>query len=768
MSNPYHRPPTSQQSLTQGQQQARSVRTILPKGIRMLSRKEMTSRNRPVLQDKTNSNRGGYMTPSATDDCSTANSLFSTNHHRGPRDSYGVPTESPSPSAFWKSSDIPSAADHASPYLPKRRIPSNANMPSPTDEDMYLDDDESILSSQCSSVEEANDMYTFATAAASILQQAREEEEEFSLPTSPEESSVDYTAFTPTTPAMRYQEDTPVSSKYPTPGDKDTPLARNTNTLKNEMLVSPYRRDIPTDDDGHIMIPWEKTRPPTSDPSARSLPSMLGGEPGSSNSSVAELESPALFLESSMGDQDTGEFDAIQSPKSVEFSLDNCKPPPNDSPKSVEFSLDLCQANPVATTRDVSTSNPRTGQSAPVLTVKEEEINDTVPGVGSSTATDAVATNDSENMIKLSGGDIEVPTSGTLDGRDDGMAKEPSEKNNRCQVPSWWKIVALFLLACTVLIPIFVGKWRNRTETSSNLAKGDEADGEVPTVTPIEPLSEPTPSPSIPPLAPSVEATPSPTLGQASQQPVSTPSPTGASQLRPTSSGNAPIGRPSAMEPLTPEPAPTLSPIWTSVQAGEDELESFSLSEIHWPHYQNNNGLRLEIVNTLDDHWQVDLAATVETWNSLGSINLTIVNASNVDEENCEPVWGKIKICNHDYGETNWRGMVQVFFRSGNIVATSIRVNDFYAMERGWAQYTLCHQLGHSFGLGDSLNFNCMKRLSIYNEAISLQLRYPDDGIGLLLKNAYGKVGGRRLKGSFLPAEEQETTGYDKVMNYFT
>jgi hypothetical protein len=151
-------------------------------------------------------------------------------------------------------------------------------------------------------------------------------------------------------------------------------------------------------------------------------------------------------------------------------------------------------------------------------------------------------------------------------------------------------------------------------------------------------------------------------------------------------------------------------------------------------------------------------------------MDLTVVNVTSEEEEECEPVWGKIKICNQNYGETNWRGMIQVFLRSGDVVATSLRLNDFYPLERGWAQYTLCHQLGHAFGLGDGVDLNCMKSVNLYHDEISIQLQNPDDSVGVLLREAYGEVGERRrrrLQGSFQHAKKQAKSGYEQVLKYY-
>ncbi|CAJ1944455.1 unnamed protein product [Cylindrotheca closterium] len=288
----------------------------------------------------------------------------------------------------------------------------------------------------------------------------------------------------------------------------------------------------------------------------------------------------------------------------------------------------------------------------------------------------------------------------------------------------------------------------------------------VPTQTPTKrPTNVPSLNPSItatamPTIRETDQATPTPSLSQ-TRRPTTGAAPIGRPS-RPLSDGNAPIGRPSLGSTTTVgmEPEPTLSPIWSALLV-DDAVDDTNLGETHWPQFESKDGLRLEILSTLDDQWKPALDTTVSDWNAFGSVELTV--AVSPPDEECEPVWGKIKICNDDFGETNWRSSIEVYFRSDNIFSVSIRVNDFYKIDQGWAQYTLCHQLGHAFGLGNALELNCMRPVSLFSDAVSIQLQAPDQSIGELLDDAYGSISGgqRSLQRKMKPVGH-----FDRVARY--
>ncbi|KAI2512283.1 hypothetical protein MHU86_2159 [Fragilaria crotonensis] len=112
-------------------------------------------------------------------------------------------------------------------------------------------------------------------------------------------------------------------------------------------------------------------------------------------------------------------------------------------------------------------------------------------------------------------------------------------------------------------------------------------------------------------------------------------------------------------------------------------------------------GLQLEVLNALESKWDALFSVAIKNWDSGNPDALTLsVSKVSVDKD-CSQVTGKLKVCNGDYGDTKWRGINQVIISNGFIVSSSARLNEFYlaTADESQRQYTICHEIGHGFGL---------------------------------------------------------------------
>ena len=179
---------------------------------------------------------------------------------------------------------------------------------------------------------------------------------------------------------------------------------------------------------------------------------------------------------------------------------------------------------------------------------------------------------------------------------------------------------------------------------------------------------------------------------------------------------------------------------------------------------EGSGGLEVEFLNALDSSWQVEFQLGIADWD-YGNPDALTLSSTQIDiETKCSHVEGKVKVCNGDYGSTNWRGLCEVLQdRDGFITSANVRMNEFYlASEPEARQYSMCHELGHSFGLPHSdEDFenedlgNCMDYT--FNWDIN---KHPDETNYSYLSNLYGVVGGRRLRRRQLESKRQSTPSH--------
>jgi hypothetical protein len=124
-------------------------------------------------------------------------------------------------------------------------------------------------------------------------------------------------------------------------------------------------------------------------------------------------------------------------------------------------------------------------------------------------------------------------------------------------------------------------------------------------------------------------------------------------------------------------------------------------SQVRWPS-QGGQGIALEVLNAADESWEKWIQLTVSDWDhgdpNIDPLSLTITRVER--DINCTQVEGKIKLCNGDYGETQWRGLNDVAYivHTNQIVSSAARLNEWYLQKESDDQklYTVCHELGTS------------------------------------------------------------------------
>jgi len=166
----------------------------------------------------------------------------------------------------------------------------------------------------------------------------------------------------------------------------------------------------------------------------------------------------------------------------------------------------------------------------------------------------------------------------------------------------------------------------------------------------------------------------------------------------------------------------------------------------HW-FVLHQTGLDLMILNALTDDWQKEFQTAVTQWDN-GKPDALTLQTERVDVDvECEPSVGFLKVCNGDYGATDWRGINLVLLDTQKrwIFASTVKMNEYFLAGASAAQrqYTMCHELGHGFGLPhwdtDMHNANMGNCMDYTDRPKTNQ--QPDTSNFNFLKDLYGEVG---------------------------
>jgi hypothetical protein len=103
------------------------------------------------------------------------------------------------------------------------------------------------------------------------------------------------------------------------------------------------------------------------------------------------------------------------------------------------------------------------------------------------------------------------------------------------------------------------------------------------------------------------------------------------------------------------------------------------------------NGLTLTVINALETGTSYNeyLDEYILKWQLSDAL---ILNTVRVDHDpECDPVLGRVKVCNSDYGATDWRGIAISLLQGGYIRYSIAKLNDYFLIPEGEIQqrYTM-------------------------------------------------------------------------------
>jgi hypothetical protein len=91
------------------------------------------------------------------------------------------------------------------------------------------------------------------------------------------------------------------------------------------------------------------------------------------------------------------------------------------------------------------------------------------------------------------------------------------------------------------------------------------------------------------------------------------------------------------------------------------------------------NGLNLVVENALEDKWTPYFTQYVSEWDKGSPDALTLTTTRVAVDSSCEPAIGVLKVCNGNYGNTDWNGInLSLTQIDGYIVSSVSKMNDYF------------------------------------------------------------------------------------------
>jgi hypothetical protein len=102
------------------------------------------------------------------------------------------------------------------------------------------------------------------------------------------------------------------------------------------------------------------------------------------------------------------------------------------------------------------------------------------------------------------------------------------------------------------------------------------------------------------------------------------------------------------------------------------------------PWNSNGRGLALRVENALETRYDAYFDEYIEKWQASNALSLTITRLDH--DPACEPSTGRLKVCNGNYGSTDWRGIATYLVLDGKMRSCTAQLNDYFLDAEGSVQ----------------------------------------------------------------------------------
>jgi hypothetical protein len=140
-----------------------------------------------------------------------------------------------------------------------------------------------------------------------------------------------------------------------------------------------------------------------------------------------------------------------------------------------------------------------------------------------------------------------------------------------------------------------------------------------------------------------------------------------------------------------------------------------SAASYHWAREKSH--FTLKVGDNVSGNWDKLLPRTLGDWNKNDTVKLDEASGQ-TNPQQCRPTRGRVEVCNWRYGthadEIHWLGLTTLYLDRGHIEAATVQINDSFLNAGSYyntdeaRRHTLCHELGHTIGLGHPNTRSCM------------------------------------------------------------
>ena len=131
-------------------------------------------------------------------------------------------------------------------------------------------------------------------------------------------------------------------------------------------------------------------------------------------------------------------------------------------------------------------------------------------------------------------------------------------------------------------------------------------------------------------------------------------------------------------------------------------MASHSWGGYHWARTSGTQ-LSVPVGDNVTTAWDSYLRTAVTDWNKSSMIESPLATGM-TSRSTCNPVSGRIEVCNYAYGSTGWLGIAQIWLSGGHITQGTSKLNDTYFSTStyntpAWRATVTCQEIGHDYGL---------------------------------------------------------------------